>query len=451
MADLGPLWTAPRHANDWRDEETLRAVNWLKSFVPSAEMQRRLDVCQDTFLRARPQWERNEEVTLFNPSDTAAWFIFQAETYATDRRYWMPEAATRVVPYLRRLGAELDRLREIEGCDERAERLMCSEKAQPDSGIYELLVALAYRRHGWSTVKFVPEQRGISRTPDLHVSKRGTRWAVECKRLRPSSYADEEAAYGRQLARPVHQLCESQNKSIVVEIRYQVELDQLPEHFLIEAIADNLRQSESFEFHSDEASIRVRPVTWGLFNQVSARDYVYYGSSRMIELLSGRYEHHAQHSMSARWVRSSAMPMYADSVSQASVVSWVSCSDEAIAAKARHFRRVVGRAESQLPNDRPGVLHIGLECSEDTGVELHRHLSNHFEVTDFTPRKSRLRWVYGNLFLPELTTRHDESCALEETMIPYRVGSHRTTWPLPGHLLVAPDDTARPGVHWDQN
>lgn len=447
---MGPLWLSPRSGHDWRDEETLRAVDWLKSFVPAAEMQRRLDNCRETFLRARPKWERNEEVALYDPKDLAAWHIFQAETYATDRRFCMPDAAPRIAPFLGKLGAEFDRLKEIFGADERAERLMRSEKAQPEAGIYELLVALAYRRHGWNKVKFIPEQPGASRTPDLHISKRGTKWAVECKRLRPSSYAEEEARHGRRLARAVHKLCKRRNKSVVVDVIYLVELEQLPGSFLADAIAGNLRRSETFEISNDQAIIRVRPVAWSLFRQVSEYDLIYYGSSRMIELLRGQYEHQAEHDMSARWVRAPSKPMYAESVSQASVVSWISRSDEAITAKARHFRRVVGRAEGQLPDDRPSVLHIGMECLGDTNVEQFRHLMNFLEVRDFSPRTSRLRWVYGNLFFPELTTRPNESCALEETMIPYKVGEHRTAWPLPGHLLVAPDEEPRHGVHWDQ-
>ena len=42
-----------------------------------------------------------------------------------------------------------------------------------------------------------------------------------------------------------------------------------------------------------------------------------------------------------------------------------------------------------------------------------------------------------------------EAWAMVETVAPYRVGSHRTVWPLPGHLLVSPENEAREGVHWD--
>ena len=47
----------------------------------------------------------------------------------------------------------------------RAERLMRYDKRQPDGGIFEILVALAYRRRGWTTVEFIPERPGVSAPP----------------------------------------------------------------------------------------------------------------------------------------------------------------------------------------------------------------------------------------------------------------------------------------------
>jgi hypothetical protein len=34
MHELDPDWTAPRHVQDWRDDELMLAAAWLKSFVP---------------------------------------------------------------------------------------------------------------------------------------------------------------------------------------------------------------------------------------------------------------------------------------------------------------------------------------------------------------------------------------------------------------------------------
>ena len=40
MTHEGPNWIAPREGQDWRDDEVLAAVDWLKGFVPRAEMER---------------------------------------------------------------------------------------------------------------------------------------------------------------------------------------------------------------------------------------------------------------------------------------------------------------------------------------------------------------------------------------------------------------------------
>ena len=81
----------------------------------------------------------------------------------------------------------------------------------------------------------------------------------------------------------------------------------------------------------------------------------------MIELLVGQYDHKDDHSMAAKWCPSPTRPHYASMVYQASVVSWRSQSFEAASRKAKHFKSLVGQAAKQLPGDRPGAVHIGLE------------------------------------------------------------------------------------------
>src|SRR3546814_16151103 len=70
-------------------------------------------------------------------------------------------------------------------------------------------------------------------------------------------------------------------------------------------------------------------------------------------------------------------------------------------------------------------------------------------MMDFDPGMSRLRWVYGEYFAPEVSTRSDESWAIEETSASYRVDSHRTREPLPYHMLLTPEAKTNHGVHWD--
>lgn len=448
MTESDPDWTAPRIGNDWRDETVLKATNWLRSFVKSKQMSKRLDATRSWLLAAHGEWASGRIAEAFDRTDTAAWNVFQAETYAIDRQFWVPDYTNLIVPIMTRIGEDLDLLRSIPGVEERAERIMNSERAQPAGGLFEFLVALSYRREGWSDVRFLKETPGIGRTPDLDVSRPRKHWAVECKTVSVSEYEAQERKQGDALARPAHQAALSANRSIVMQVIFKRELDEVPEDYLVQrvhAFMNDVTQSH----WEDELSIgRIRDIDWRLFRKVIAKDYVYFGGSRMIELLVGEYHHQFEHSLAAKWRPAETRPFYADAVYQASVVSWANNSSGATRRKARHFRSILGKANGQLPIDRPGAVHIGIESRAGMRVDAMRHMRNTLEARDFDPRPSRLRWAYVNFLVPEMTTRRDESWALIETMIPYRIGRHRTAEPLPGHLLL-PGDDRRPGVHWD--
>ncbi len=443
----GPDWIASRAGQDWYDEDVLRATGWLRSFVPARELELRLDQVRASLLAARVAWQAGEDPALYDPGDAAAWYILQAETFAIDRKLWIPEWAVQIVPFIKRLGKELERLQSVRGVEDRVARMMISDRRQPASGIYELLVALAYRRRGWTDVAFVPETRGSGRTPDLLVSRPRKRWAVECKRVTASAYARREKARGRALAAPIHALSLQTGRSLVVEIQYRTPLSQVPDEYLVERVRQLL--DEPSRMWSDEvAAGQVRPVTWRLARKVLDEDVVYFGSSRMVEILTGRFVHEADYSLSAKWRPDPERPFYADAVYHASVVSWTSLSFEALNQKSGHFRKILADADGQLPRDRPGVVHIGIDSLGTPEIGEARHTKNVLEAMMFEPSNPRFRWAYANYFVPELTTRRDESWALTETMAPYRIGRHGTAWPLPGHMLLSPEAESRPGVHW---
>jgi hypothetical protein len=445
-----PDWIAPRTGHDWQDEDVLRAATWLRSFIPERDFARRIDAARDHLVAVRAQWQEGLSPPLYDPADAIAWYIFQAESFAIDRTYWVPDATVRFVPFLKRLGQGIELLQSVPGAAERAARLMSSERRQPDAGLYELLVAFAYRRRGWTQVAFVPEIRGGPRTPDLHVARPGTRWAAECKRVVASTYAAREKIIGTALVQPVHALCLQRDVDAVVDIRWRIELGEVPANYLVRKVSEALDKRVP-TFWSDEIAVgRVGPVLWGLARKIMAEDDVYYGSSRMFELLTGRHNPLMEYTLSAKWRQAVDRPFYAATLYRASVVSWINISPASIAAKTRHFKQILHGAEGQLPDDRPGVIHIGVESSPNPAVAAQRHLENMLEARFFKPRKSRLRWVYCNYFVPEQTTDPNETWAMTETMAPYKVGRHSTAWPLPDHFAISPDDEGlAPGVFWD--
>ncbi|MER2508260.1 MAG: hypothetical protein U1E59_14305 [Amaricoccus sp.] len=424
-------------------------MEWFRSVGGGPRLDARLDACRAFYESNRAAAEDGLPVALFDPRDAVAWYILQAETYATDRQFWTPDESARTVPYIRRLGQLYDRLARVNGVEDRVARFVNGDPSQPDGSLYELLVAGTWAERGYE-VSFIPERPGVARTPDLNATRGRSSWAVETKRMMPSAYARQEMEAGRRLAAHLHDLSEALGHSVVVDVAYRRELTHYPNEFLAECVHDLLPISSPQLFDHDDARLFVRPVAWQLCRRVLADDFVFIGSTRMMEIIGGGHNHDLSHSLRARCRRSPSRPSYADHVYHASLVNWACLSPAAHKAKAKHFNTKVADAEGQLPSDRPGVIHVGMESTGRPDADLLRHYRNGHAASLFTTGRSRLRWVYGNYFKIEATTRPNESLAMEETAVRYMISRHRTRDPLPNGLLLSDDHgVMRRGAYWD--
>jgi hypothetical protein len=447
MNEPDPLWTAQRHGQNWRNEDILRAIAWLTSGVDSQSWSSRLDRVRQTFDSGKREWAAGNRTPLFDPEDAIAWYVFQAHAFAAQREDCYEPEAYRIVPIFRRLGQIVPQLRSVKGSADRVRTLMTKGRRQPDDGLFEFLVAGAYKCRSWTNVEFVPEQPGIKKTQDLLVSSSRRRWAVECKRVNRSGYEARERDLGDALAAPVHDLCRSQRRSIVLEVSFTVELTELSSNYLVERVETFLNNPRFNQWADAQGRGWVRDIDWHLADTVLKHDDIFFGSSRMVELLVGRYTPYVDHSVAADWIPAPQRPLFATAINQASVVSWMSTSFEAAKRKARHFRALVASADEQLAADLPGAIHVGYEARDGNSVDDLRHLLNRIEMGTFAPDKSRLRWVYGHYFTPEHTTARNESLAISETTATYKIGQHRTATPLLSNLLFS-DEPGRPGDHW---
>lgn len=441
-----PLWIAQRHGQDWRDEESLAAIAWLVAAAPSKPWQDRLDRVRETFEAARGRWAIGERVPLYHAGDRMAWYVFQANAYAAERENWVEHEAYRIAPVFRRLGQLLPDLRRVRGVEDRIARLMTGGKSKPDDGFYELLVAGAYARRGWPQVAFVPEQPGVSRTPDLEISRGRSRWAVECKRVGASEYGALERDRAEAIAALAHAECTRAGVSLDIKIAFTDELTNVGDRYLADHVAA-LLDGGAPNWKDDFGEGFAQPIDWRALRTILQHDDIYFGSSRMIELLIGEYLPMVDYSVAGDWIPAEGRPFHATAMRRASVVSWISASEAAARRKARHFRSMVADAAGQLPGDRPGVVHVGYETMGGNSVDGRRHLLNLEQMATFDPGASRLQWVYGNYMTPEHSTARNESAALTETTATYPVRGRRNAQPLPDHMLFL-DEDGLPGHHW---
>lgn len=441
-------WIAQRHGQDWRDENVLAAVNWLYEMLPSAELGERVEAAENYFQAAKQQWAQGDRVPLYDQGDKISWYLHQALRYADPAlrpELFLPEGY-RIAPLFRRLGQLVPHLRIVKAADDRAMRLLTKDRAQPDDGIYELLVAGAYKCRDWDHVEFLPETPGIGKRNDLRAERSAQHWAVECKRTGRSGYAHEERLAAEKIASRAHSLSNQSSKSLVVLVQYIDEIHLLDDCYLEGKIQRFLENSRPFEWEDEGSRGVVYEMPWADLHAVMAHDDIYFGSSRMVELILGQYDPVMDFTMDGCWTPAEGRPLHATWVEQASLVVWRSTSRVAAQRKARHFRSVVGRASQQLPGDMPGAIHVGYETIGGNSVDGLRHHFNGKVMMDFDAGETGLCMVYGNYFMPELVTSRNESCAVSETLAWYPIGAGPESHPLPNHMLFS-DEDGLPGSH----
>lgn len=136
-----PMWIATREGQDWLDEDVLAAIDWLTSMVSAADWEARMGRVRAMFAPARDQWPSGARPPLYDPGDLIAWYVFQANAYASDRANLVEQEAYRIAPVFRRLGQLLPSLKLVIGVENRVRRMMIDNRAVPDDALYELLVA----------------------------------------------------------------------------------------------------------------------------------------------------------------------------------------------------------------------------------------------------------------------------------------------------------------------
>lgn len=434
---------------DWPDDPDLRrAVDWLLSFVPDDEWKRRRFAALEKFVNTasgerRP--EPDEKGRFFDEEDRFAWYLFLGQALLDHPMVYDFVFGARVVPVFRAIGRNLNVLRGVRGIEARVKRMTGPERGQPNGGLFELLVAAAYRRAG-ATVSFLPEQPGVRKTHDLDVELRGTLWAVECKRLEVGEYAEKERAAVRSLWVPVSRNLHEQGLSVMCKARFLAELDQVPQLYLATQVRDWLRAGRKSHSWSDGyGSGQVSSLDLAPLQAVLATDNVAMNSPRLQELLTGEYKRNGSF-VSSFHAKRADNPLYMAACDQAIVLDWESRSSAAIDGRARDVLKRLADGNRQLPSGRRGVIHIGFEAVDGMEVEQARYEKVQQTLRTFDPGEKQLEYVYVSWLAPECppdgTEGYDETCHWQAV---------RATGPRPlidAMLILPPGTAGRPGVHW---
>jgi hypothetical protein len=167
-----------------------RAFKWFLSFLPAGEWAlRKAAIERDLeaiFASTKPRAEGIDYYRLIGPEDQIGWYLYLVETSLYDPRSCEVNQASRILPVFRRLGMDVDVLPTIGGLNEKVLDVLNHSKAQPASVLFEMLIALVWKRNGWNDVAFIPADPTEKR-PDIRAANGADEWFVETKRLTTQS------------------------------------------------------------------------------------------------------------------------------------------------------------------------------------------------------------------------------------------------------------------------
>lgn len=379
----------------------------------------------------------------YTDDDVFAWHLFQGEAFTDHPWNYEVIFGARVIPVLAAIGRNLPLLQGIDGFEARAMRIAGSERAQPNGGFFEILVAAAYARAGYQ-VSFMPEKKGVERMYDLLVEKGEKRYAVECKRMEAGDYVEGERMRMRELWGVASQgLAKELERSTYLEVRFNIELAKVPDDYLLNKVLDFIDSGLPSMLWNDEISsgvvgdLDLEPI------QVSLKTgYLLHPGPVFNKLLTGSYRRYDN--LLTTFVGKHAQnPHMIDELKLAVAARWSSLSPDAIEKKARDINRKLADANDQLPKDIPGVVHIGFEALSGDEVEQRRYEKIIARARAFDRKESGLEFIYCHYFAPESSP--EETWAIDETL--QWIGVRPGQRPLDEVMLILPGEPTG-GVHW---
>ena len=342
---------------------------------------------------------------IYSGTDRIGWYLYLLDTVQHAPHKYEPGQGARAIPVFKTLGADLELLKSIGGVKDRVGRLLGPERSQPDSGLFELIIALLWKRNGYSSVEFIPES-SQGKTPDFRAHSGCDEWFVECKRLRKTSkYSERErekwlTMWSRFVPFPTrHRI------SLVFEMTFHVELKSLSDDYLMSQLAGKLRfLSVPCSIVSNGTwDVTAKPVDYGYAAAHLRKYLVRIPSDQLQELVAGYRDPRrgftcAVEGDAVRVGGTMGHNRFLDTLTFAAGAFWQCDAPEAILHKARNVRRHIGRATKQLPLAGTSAVHVGLETLDGPVVEDARFRRLMNSMVRLAPLGKDLRWIYCHLF-----------------------------------------------------
>ncbi|MFW6114298.1 MAG: hypothetical protein ACOC7K_01000 [bacterium] len=434
------------------------AYRWLLSYIPSSEwaarrtaIEQHLEAILDPNALPAPSVGYHR---LIGPRDQIGWYLYLAETSLYEPRRTEVNQAARVLPILLRLGSELSQLRRIGGIDEKAVDLLSGSKSQPDSVLFEMLIALLWARNGWPDVSFIPPDPN-ERRPDIRAGRGSEKWFVETKRMAAKSdYSQKERDKWLRIWKRLKDALLEAGLPLILDITFHVELETFDDDFARDQLAGKLKRvvGPCELISNDRWTVCVRFVDFDRIRRHFEKFYVKSHSRQLQELVDGRWERGEGFTMvldapTVRIGEGQGVNHYVERINWAAGAYWHCDAERAYENKARDIRGQLANAVDQLPATGRGTIHVGIETQDGELVEAERFKRILKTAAAFNPNRKDLRWVYCHLY--EAYAPPDKAWCFDETVYPLGLNREPNPEPITLTASVVPNEEDRQeGTHW---
>lgn len=396
------------------DMDVINALMWLAETTTDPRgFSQRLEMAQGNYIK-----ETSKKINFGVPfdkrwygDDVVAGFFSQAKSLIDSRRAFEISTASQIIPWVKQLGQNVNVLNEIPGAKERAKRMLDSTSVYPDTALFELILAGNYAAMGYD-VEFIPEKKGIAKTPEFKCSFLDeVEFVVECKRLQKGMYASQEESAHLRKIHPVELRVCSKKMSVWIDVTYKNEVDKIPETYLLDHLSNYYAVDYNWD---DEYGI-------GFIKQAKLhdlkKDIEENGSisfhTKLARLLKGKEVDDNNYNIIASGRPDDQDPRFISKIKHASLVTWRCVSEQSFEGRSRHIKSTLAEIEKQVTSHGLGVGHIAIDIDVQKEVADKRREKNKKVAEEFEMKSELVR-----LNIHYLVTRIEEnhSWMVDETL-----------------------------------
>ncbi|WP_277850706.1 hypothetical protein [Moellerella wisconsensis] len=340
--------------------------------------------------------------------DWISWYMYLAEAVTDKPQVSEPNQSSRVFPFFAMIGDYRTELEAISGIEGKLQDLLTKNINQPDSVLFEMVVAICYVRNGWE-VEFIPETRA-HKTPDLLVKKGDETYYVECKRLgKVTEYSENERNEWLKRWNLLVPTFFHYPDSTFIEVTFKQEVAKTNPNLLSKAFLDMAQCgaiSKGVCVENDEIKVCAKHIDMRRVEEHFDNWMVKYPSAQFYELFDDEYVPYGSYTIAGEinlvevGEEGDVINIFADKVGKVFCARWQCIADASIDKKAKDVKKLLSKAVKQAPNDFPTVIHIGYETLHGPEIEIIRDQKITSLISEFEFGDQSVASVFCHSFQP---------------------------------------------------